>query len=182
MRIRLVKQQTGGHLVTAILDDGVEMHVAETDHDHVVPHEISHLALEGTLGFAYGFWGCVSRGALFNGMRVLSGRGEQEALAVSQTVRKEAGARFINAEIMVAAIEENYPGARVGDVEECRELAMKNYTALSDLLAAADLPEATRRWAELVGAWADVPRGGAMERDWVSAAEPIDKDAPVSNQ
>lgn len=182
MRIRLVKNQTGGHLVTAVLDDGVEVHVAETDHDHVVPHEISHLALEGTLGFGYGFWGCVSRGALFNGMRVLSGRAEDEARVVSEVVRREAGARFINAEIMVAAIEETYPGARVTDVEECRELAMKNYTSLSDLLAVADMPEATRRWADLVAAWAAVPHGGSLERDWVSPAEPIDSGAPVSNK
>ncbi|MFG2517987.1 hypothetical protein [Streptomyces sp. NPDC048527] len=175
MLISLTKKESGGYLATARIEAGaVEVLVAETDHNHTLPHELSHIAIEGCLSLDWGFWGCVSRGALFDGMKILNGRDEDAAAEISAAVRADAGARFYKAEIMVAAVEDSYPDGHIKDAEECRALAGRSYEDLRKEILAVDFSEIAEQLGALVDEWASLPPGGTLSREWVTPRNPLD--------
>ncbi|MGH2515929.1 MAG: hypothetical protein ACRDHP_09775 [Ktedonobacterales bacterium] len=88
----------------AVRDDGVTLRVPAFDQPKWIPHDLAHYVIEQALHLRLGFWGCVAAGAIFPGMRVISGRQPPHAAARSHAVIREtvAGQYGTEAEAQVA--------------------------------------------------------------------------------
>jgi hypothetical protein len=85
-------------------DDGVTLAVPSYDRTHAMPHDLAHYVVERELGLPHGFWGCVAAGALFPGIKIVSGRQPPHAAARSQSVIREAGQWGTEAEVLVGIL------------------------------------------------------------------------------
>jgi hypothetical protein len=120
MKITFTRRGERTYTTTVLRDDGVLLEVPSYDRTHLLPHDLAHYVVERELGLQQGFWGCVAAGALFPGMKVISGRQPPHAAARSQSVIREAGQRGTEAEVLVGALlsimhgglEDNWPAAR----------------------------------------------------------------------
>lgn len=74
------------------------------DRPSSLPHDIAHYIVEQELGLKRGFWGRVASGAMFGGMRVVSGRLPPHAAARSKSVIKEEEQQLIEAEVLVGLL------------------------------------------------------------------------------
>src|SRR5262249_41132501 len=98
--------RTGEHtyITVAVRDDGVTLAVPSFDRTAWMPHDLAHYVVERELGLTRGFWGRVADGALFPGIKVLSGRQPPRAAARSQSVIREAGQAGTEAEVLVGIL------------------------------------------------------------------------------
>jgi hypothetical protein len=87
-------------------DDGVTLEVQSFDRTSTIPHDIAHFVVERELRLERGFWGSVSAGAMFESVRVLSGRRRPHASDRSRAVIKGAGQQLAEAETWVAKMLE----------------------------------------------------------------------------
>jgi hypothetical protein len=122
MPMTITFTRSGEHTYTtvALRDDGVTLAVPSYDRTFAMPHDLAHYVVERELGLRHGFWGCVAAGALFPGIKVLSGRQPPHAAARSQAVIRTAGQQGTEAEVLVGillriverGIDPNGPEAR----------------------------------------------------------------------
>jgi hypothetical protein len=98
--------RTGEHTyATQVLrDDGVTLEVPNPDRTHSMPHDLAHYVVEQGLGLQRGFWGCVAAGALFPGIKVISGRQPPHAADRSHSIIREAGQHGTEAEVLVGIL------------------------------------------------------------------------------
>jgi hypothetical protein len=98
--------RTGEHTYTTVVlrDDSVRLEVPSYDRTFLLPHDLAHYVVERQLGLHRGFWGCVAAGALFPGIKVLSGRQPPHAAARSQSIIREAGQQGTEAEVLVSSL------------------------------------------------------------------------------
>jgi hypothetical protein len=96
------------------------LEVPSYDRASPLPHDLAHFVVERELGLKRGFWGCVAAGAMFPGIKVISGRRPPHAAARSHSVIREAGQQGTEAEVLVSVLlrlmheglETNWPAAR----------------------------------------------------------------------
>jgi len=175
MIITLRKTAVGGHRVTARRADGVSVFVDASDHPHRVPHELAHYAIERELGLEWGFWGCVSRGALFRGMTVLDGMAEGAAAELSAEVRGRAGSRFDSAEVLVAALEEVFAHHRDLMPQAKRDKMVELQPVLADApLQRLDLDRLAAIVDEAARTWGELPRDAQVDVVWSPAPSAVD--------
>lgn len=104
MEITFQRISERAYATTALRDDSVLLEVPSYDRMFSLPHDLAHYVVERELGLRRGFWGCVAVGALFPGMKVLSGRPRPDAAERSQTVIREAGQQGTEAEVLVGVL------------------------------------------------------------------------------
>jgi hypothetical protein len=105
MEITFTRSGERTYSTLVMRDDGVLVEVPASDRSSSLPHDIAHYIVERELGLSRGFWGCVAAGAMFGGMRVVSGRRRPHASERSRAVIKEAGPRLTEAEIYVLVMQ-----------------------------------------------------------------------------
>jgi hypothetical protein len=80
-------------------DDGVVLEFDMYDHAERLPHDLCHLAVESALRMRHGFWGCIERGAVFQGMTRVGGKGPG-----GRGVVRRAAAKLDDVERLVAFV------------------------------------------------------------------------------
>lgn len=106
MEITFTRTGEREYATTARREDGVLVQIPSHDRPATLPHDLAHLLVEQELGITQGFWGSVAAGALFGGMRVLSGRRPPRAEDRSRAVIRQAGQRLTEAEVLVGILLE----------------------------------------------------------------------------
>jgi hypothetical protein len=91
MKITFTRSGERTYTTTALRDDGVLLDVPNSDRTFRLPHDLAHYVVERELGLKRGFWGCVAAGAMFDGLKVLSGRQPPHAAERSKAIIREAG-------------------------------------------------------------------------------------------
>lgn len=104
MKITFTRGSDRTYTTVAVRDDGVSLAVPNSDRMAPLPHDIGHYFVERELGLQWGFWGCVAAGALFPGIRVISGRQPPHAAERSRALIREAGQRGTEAEVWVGVL------------------------------------------------------------------------------
>lgn len=94
-------------------DDGVVLSVPSPDRPASLPHDMAHYLVERELKLERGFWGCVAAGAVFDNLKVISGRRPPHAEDRSKAVIKAAGQQL--------AVSELYLCVMVGVVRDGKE-------------------------------------------------------------
>ena len=104
MKVTFTKEQDKKYFSTVLRNDGVLVFVPGVGKKYDLPHDFSHFIIEKSLGLEWGFWGCIAKGALFKGMKVLEGRQKPHAKARSKNILKEAGQYLTEAEGLVSIV------------------------------------------------------------------------------
>jgi hypothetical protein len=121
MQITLTRSGEHTYRTTALRDDGVTLEVASSDRTFLLPHDIAHYVVERELGLQRGFWGCVAAGALFDSIKVISGRQPPHAAERSRAIIREArrdhgpeAEEMVShmVRIMDAGLDSNWPAAQ----------------------------------------------------------------------
>ncbi|MGW6445177.1 hypothetical protein [Lentzea sp. NPDC055074] len=166
MLIRLEKTQTGGHVATAVREDGIVVHAYETDHAHRVPHEMAHYVVEDHLRMDWGYWGSIAQGMVFRSMSVLEGD-RSAAAAKSEAVSERCMKRIGVAETLISAIEEVLPLTGTTPADNLRGRMVEKYPQLEEApLEQIDFTVVERLMAAAADEWAAVPEGGTLELRW----------------
>jgi hypothetical protein len=89
MQLTFTRHDEWRYATVVVRDDGVSLFVPSFDQPTWVPHDLAHYVVERALGLMHGFWGCVASGAVFPGMKVLTGRQPPHAAARSRAILHE---------------------------------------------------------------------------------------------
>ena len=79
MLITFARALSGSTLATIRRGDGVVLELPGYDRKYRVPHDLAHAVTERELGMAGGVFGSIAGGAVFDNMRVVSGRPRHDA-------------------------------------------------------------------------------------------------------
>jgi len=104
MEITFTRGENRTYTTQVLRDDGVLFQVPSYDRISPLPHDLAHYVVEHEMGLRHGLWGSIAAGAIFPGMRALSGRQPVHAAARSQSVLREAGQQGTEAEVFVSAL------------------------------------------------------------------------------
>ena len=136
----------------------------------VFPHDLQHLAIEGSLQLRRGFWGTIDEGGVFGTMTHLDGRRKPHAARRSKEVLKANHDEISEAELLVAIVGSaiaQCPKDAVGEAR--RRLKRHGWTrrrkgprSFSD----EDLDLARRAWNDLRERWHSLAIGDALEFRW----------------
>ena len=84
--------------------DGAVVWVPSFTRKHRVPHDLAHAVTERELGMAHGVFGSIMAGAVFDNMRVVSGRTRHDARAVSDRVLRANARTLTTAECLAGVL------------------------------------------------------------------------------
>jgi hypothetical protein len=101
MEITFTKESERDYRSIAKRSDGVTLHVGGVGRWIGLPHDYAHFLIEHALKLEYGFWGQISKGALFPSVRIISGRQKPHACERSRTILKDNHKGSTHAEVMV---------------------------------------------------------------------------------
>lgn len=125
MEITFTRGSERTYATSVLRDDGVTLQVPSYDRTSLLPHDLAHYIVERELDLRHGFWGSIAAGALFPGMRVVSGRRPPHGAARSQTVIREAGQQGTEAEVLVGV----FLGILHDDLEDKEPVAQARVNA-----------------------------------------------------
>ncbi len=148
MLIQITKRADGAGILRCVRDDGsMTWQKQNARHAaHFAPHDLTHYAVETTLGIRRGFFGLVSEGWEIDDT---TGKGSRGPLP------PEAGA----AETIVGMLDAERASGKYWTPEELREFGSEVARQLTqDQIAAI-----RKRRSELFQQWAAVPPGGVLE-------------------
>ena len=135
--------------------DGAVVWVPSFSRKHRVPHDLAHAVTERELGMARGVFGSIMAGAVFDNMRVVSGRTRHDARAVSDRVLRANARTLTTAESMAGvlhhAVEHHLPAPAA--------MARRAWGSLNEgpfPWTDADITRATRALRELDERWHDI--------------------------
>lgn len=157
----------GGYCSQAVRDDGVTVHIPGFDRTHAVPHDLAHFAAERGFGNNRGFWGSVAAGAMFGGMRVLTGRRPPHAAERSKRIITANSRHIGDAEALADVVFQAFTDDVPPD-EAARRLA-----AYWARIRTEPCPYGTPGMArsldllrDLGDRWQAVTAGGVLTVDW----------------
>ena len=140
-------------------DDGVIIQVPSHDRSSSLPHDMAHYVVERELRLARGFWGRVASGAMFGGMRVVTGRLRPHAAARSKSMIKEEEQQLIEAEVLVGLLldithqrlEDDWAvvSTHLNSAWKPRKPSRESLSHKEVLQVCAELREAEQRWEAL---------------------------------
>jgi hypothetical protein len=171
VRVEFAKREGGGSLATIERPDGTRLLLTSYDRVHAVPHDLAHFVTEQTLGVTGGLFGSIAAGALFDSLRVLSGRRRHDDVARSDAIRRANAADLQLAEVLVGAA---HGGLAVGDAEGGHRIERAwssvrptpcPYSSERRVAAVAELRRLGRSFAELDG-------GQTLALEWTVASAP----------
>jgi hypothetical protein len=176
VHVEFSRRAGGGSLATIDRPDGVRLLLTSYDRTGAVPHDLAHFVAERDLGLHRGLWGSIAAGALFDSVRVVSGKRRHDDVARSDAVRRDNADELTLAEVLVGAVHRALglsDGAVVREIDRAwssvREAACP-FPPERRIAAVTALRELGRRFGELDAAatlpldWPAVPARGRRRR------------------
>ena len=159
MELTFTRGEENNCMSTVLRDDGVLLQVFNGTRTFPLPHDLTHFVVEYALGLKRGFWGRVAAGAVYPGMKVVSGRQQARATERSRAIIREHEQQGVEAEVLVgilySLVEEDLDHNRSVVCSRLKE-AWRSSRPERDLpgveevqYACADLREAERKWQSL---------------------------------
>jgi hypothetical protein len=164
MRIGFVRLGNGRSLCRMLRPDGVMVEMRDYSVKHPIAHDLVHAVTERELRLARGVFGSVLGGALFDSVRVVSGRPRHDAAARSVRLLRANSRDLTMAEVLAHAVHValTSDGRPFRTVEQCwASLRTEPVPWEPDAPARAI---ATLR--ELGEAWQRTADGELLELDW----------------
>ena len=158
LRIEITKRSDGGGVLRCVRADGSYTWQKQGRHAaHFALHDLTHFAVESTLGFRRGFFGLIAEGWDIEDTTGKGARGRlpEEALEV---------------ELMVGVLDSERASATKLTVEEFNEQASMQASAADRKgprrLTEDELARVRARRGELFAKWAAVEAGGKIELEF----------------
>ena len=158
MRVQITKKADGSGVLRCVRDDGSVTWQKQTDRHaaYFSLHDLTHFAVETTLGYRRGFFGLIAEGW---DIEDTTGKGARGPLP------KEAA----EAEMMVGVFSSERAGGVIWTVDEFNEAAaMTGVRALSF----DEIVRVKKKRSELFQQWSAVEPGGTLELQFEVAAVP----------
>jgi len=115
MLITIARAVSGSTMATIHRRDGVVLELPGYDRKFRVPHDLAHMATECELGMAEGVFGSIAGGAVFDNMRVVSGKPRHDAAERSRRLlianKRPLGVAEVLAGAVHDAVEQHAAGA-----------------------------------------------------------------------
>lgn len=127
--------------------------------DQPLPHDLAHFVVEHELSLKAGLWGVIAAGGLFGPNMVVGGRQRPHAADRGREVKKRAGDRLGQAEVLVRILCEI---ARAGEEDDPAVLDRIPVRRRPADLSAGEVRRACQRLREAARRWAAVPQGGSL--------------------
>lgn len=174
MRIVFARAQRGESVATIYRNDGMVVELPSYSRKHRVPHDLAHAVVERELEMVGGVFGSIAAGAMFENMRVVSGRVRHDAAARSRRILAANRRTLTLAEIMAGALHhlvehaDSGTGRSPGAVPTLRRAWGSvsedpfPYPAQRAIAAVGVLRDHAVRWAALAG-------GEVLEFHWPDA-------------
>lgn len=165
--------KTGPRAYEAVVsrDDGVVLRVPSPDRPAGLPHDIAHYLVERELGLERGFWGCVAAGAVFDNIRVVSGRRRPHAAERSKEMIKAARTQLATSELYALVLlgvaregkEADWPGvvARLDEV-------WRPFREPRRPVSAEEAVRVCRVMRETEARWLALPVGQGLTVSWAA--------------
>ena len=169
MEITFTKTGARSYDVVARRDDKVVVSVQTPDRPQALPHDMAHYLIERGLGFERGFWGAVAAGAVFKGMRVVSGRRPPHADERSEAIIKAEYRQLAAAELYVSVIQ---GVAREGKERDwalvCSRLdeVWRPFRGLRRAVTRGGVVRVCEALREAERGWRQLPVGGTVNVSW----------------
>jgi hypothetical protein len=145
--------------------DGVVVLLPSYSRKHRVPHDIAHAVTEREFGMAQGVFGSIAAGAVFENMRVVSGRPRHDARAISARVLRANSRALAVAEalsgVLHRAVEERQPAPKALLSEAWGVISAEPFPWTD-----ADIASATEVLRGFDERWCALPADGTLEFDW----------------
>jgi hypothetical protein len=145
--------------------DGLVVVLPSTDRRHRVPHDVAHAATERELGMPDGVFGSIASGAMFKGMRVLSGRQRHDAAARSRRILRANRRSITVAEVLTGIVHDAVEAGRRAPFA----LARRFWGTLEERpfpWTEADLARAAGTLRDLAARWEALAPGDGLELGW----------------
>lgn len=147
--------------------DGVQLSIPVFGPLEPIPHDLAHYVVEREMDLQGGFWGSVAAGAVFGGMRIVSGRQRPHAADRSKAVIAANGGGIGLAEQLVSAVIAALEGPT--PPEPPLSSHPKTPKSRNEYLLLVDrLTPAVRSTVER---WQSIPVGGTLAVQWPDAPE-----------
>lgn len=147
--------------------DGAVVFVPGSDRKFRIPHDLAHVATERALGLTDGVFGSVMDGALFGGMRVVSGRRHHSSRRSDQVIRLNSASRALTvAELLAGAV---HHAVETGHRARLLPQARENWAVVREdpfPYALAELTVAHDQLAALGARWDALPVDGTLDVPW----------------
>ncbi len=143
--------------------------------DPPLPHDLAHFVVEEELKLGAGLWGVIAAGGLFGPQMVVAGRQRPHARARGQEVKKRAGDRLGQAEVLVRVLSEI---ARAGAEHDSKVLDRIPERRRPEAITRNDVQRTCERLREAAKQWGQVPEGGTLSLIWSLDVDPTLTDSP----
>ena len=156
MRVQITKKSDGSGVLRCVRDDGSVTWQKQTDRHaaYFALHDLTHFAVETTLGYRRGFFGLIAEGW---DIEDTTGKGARGPLP------PEAG----EAEMIVGLFFAERAGGVIWTVDEFNEFAAMRGARL---LTADEIARVKKKRSELFQQWSAVAPGAAIELQFEVAA------------
>ena len=152
MRVQIAKKADGSGVLRCVRDDGSVTWQRQTDRHaaYFALHDLTHFAVETTLGLRRGFFGLIAEGWDIEDTTGKGARG---------TLPPEAGL----AERIVGIFSAERAGGVIWTTEEFNQFAV---TAGARALSADEIARVKKKRSELVRQWSAVAPGATLELEY----------------
>jgi len=169
MEITFTRTEGPGYSIVALRDDGVLLYVPSFDRTFAFPHDLGHYVVERELGLQRGFWGAIAAGALFPGIKVLSGRQSPHAATRSQTILREMGQQGTEAEVyldVMLAIMNQHAETDPARVQRALREMWRPGKPSRDLPGCAEIQRVCNALREAKQQWHALDAGQSLTVSW----------------
>jgi len=167
------------YFAVARRDDGVVVRLQGFAYDRAfdppLPHDLAHFAIEEQLRLGAGLWGVIAAGGLFGPKMVVAGRQRPHARERGREVKKRAGDRLSQAEVLVRVLSEI---ARAGAERDPKVLNRIPEHRRPEAISRIDIQRTCERLREVAQRWARVPPAGTLHLIWSVDLDPTLADSP----
>lgn len=167
--------QSGHRRVETVVtrQDGVRLSVPVYGPLDPIPHDLAHYVIEQELGLKDGFWGSVAAGALFGGMKILSGRQRPHAAERSCAVLAAHRQGIVVAEVLVGVALSAVKGMNLDDAQLPIDTPLVRtrddlHTLIAQLRPALD---------SMCTRWQAIPLDGTLNVVWLDRVSRSDQGA-----
>lgn len=169
MQITFTRQGERSYSTVIVRDDKVTIEVPSYDRPDWLPHDLAHYVVEFNLGLAEGFWGRVAAGAVYPGMKILTGRQAAHATDRSRTLIRENSQTGTEAEVLVGLFVQLAQQGLENDRDTVRVLLGKNWQSARSTRPALQLEEVRqicRKLGEMQQEWKRLATGQDITVTW----------------
>jgi len=144
--------------------DGVRLSIPVFGRLDPIPHDLAHFVVERELDLQRGFFGSIADGAIFGGMRVLSGRQPPHAGERSQMVMKANHYPILFSEILVDRTLRALKGEAVGI--QPLPMTLPHIPASTRAEREALIQPLAAKMEEMCERWQAIPMGESLLVVW----------------